>query len=310
MPGRWKILVAMIGAALGALLAWHFLSAKDVFHSTFQGRTLKEWNDQWWEVRHADNTTPAEDAEALAAIRGLCSNHLPALVAAMDYDPRPRERRMESALSWLPRWLSLRLYDGPLADRAEARSQVAEMALNALGPEAAPVLPQLQKLALTTNDYILRKAALTMVSTGTNGSPWVLAAMADQNSPRQFAALEAFVLTCFRLRTNADATAMPVLLRCLQSGNPRAIKLAAGGLGRAKMEPATTVPALVRLLSQPDPGTRLDVIYGLREFGELARPAVPDLLRACQDPSVGIRRAASNALEQIAPEVLTNAPAH
>ncbi|HWH71360.1 MAG TPA: hypothetical protein VNT26_18440 [Candidatus Sulfotelmatobacter sp.] len=47
----------------------------------------------------------------------------------------------------------------------------------------------------------------------------------------------------------------------------------------------------------------------MAEFHEKALPAVPALQRALADPKFETRRYITNALLQIAPEVLTNTPA-
>jgi hypothetical protein len=47
----------------------------------------------------------------------------------------------------------------------------------------------------------------------------------------------------------------------------------------------------------------------LAKFGTNALPALPTLTNSLADPVPDVREAATNAIKQIAPQVLTNAPA-
>ncbi len=60
---------------------------------------------------------------------------------------------------------------------------------------------------------------------------------------------------------------------------------------------------------QGRPLVRYHAHASLAKFADNARPAVPALLSNLQDPDTNLRTMTTNALLEIAPEVLTNAPA-
>jgi HEAT repeat protein len=77
-------------------------------------------------------------------------------------------------------------------------------------------------------------------------------------------------------------------------------------LGDLHLEPERAVPALTAGLEGKDSSLRSASAESLRWFYSDARPAVPALLRALDDPraDVELRMAAVITLQQIAPEVL------
>jgi HEAT repeat protein len=82
---------------------------------------------------------------------------------------------------------------------------------------------------------------------------------------------------------------------------------AADALGKLHIEPKKVVPALTLLLQDTSPAARYLAISGLGNFGTEARSAVPDITPFLESSDEGLRKAATDALRKIAPEVLTNA---
>jgi HEAT repeat protein len=62
------------------------------------------------------------------------------------------------------------------------------------------------------------------------------------------------------------------------------------------------VPALVELLSAPEPGVRMSAARSLGKLGPEGKPAIPALVRALNDPYEPTRTAAADALSKIDPE--------
>ncbi len=102
--------------------------------------------------------------------------------------------------------------------------------------------------------------------------------------------------------------AVPVLIQCLKDTNAGVASLGAYSLGKLKLEPDSVVPALTECLQDPRQQVRREAARALRAYGEQARPALPGLLNLLTAPDFLSRVSATNALLQIAPEVLTNAP--
>ena len=304
MPGRLKVVIALAGVALCTWLGWNSLRPRGVFERTYKGHTLGEWVAGWRVAGQQQD----RDRYRLA-ISALCSNDLPALVTALDYDPGPREHKIESRLSWLPGPIYSELIIGPLADHREECAEIAGGALKALGPEAASMIRRLDNLTSSSNHTVAAMAFLLMPHLETNGIRIVLSGMDDESSNRRLDALNAFLLIRNDFGTNYDDAASPALARCLQSKDLRMVATAASLLGAMKIAPTTSVPALIAALPGSKPATRVSVMQALGNYGESAKAAVPELLRACEDSKAYVREAATNALFQIAPETFPNTPA-
>ena len=106
----------------------------------------------------------------------------------------------------------------------------------------------------------------------------------------------------------ADAgPAVQVLLASLANTNPIVKRATIFALGRLKLEPELVLPALATNLNQADPRRRFEVVDMIKGFGpQQNNPALPELLQALNDSNWGVRHEVTNALEKIAPEVLTN----
>jgi HEAT repeats len=70
------------------------------------------------------------------------------------------------------------------------------------------------------------------------------------------------------------------------------------------------IPSLASCLHHTNGGVRLEAAKALGWLHEKASPAVPALREALDDRVIAVREAAVEALELIAPEVLTNGVAH
>jgi HEAT repeat protein len=104
--------------------------------------------------------------------------------------------------------------------------------------------------------------------------------------------------------------AIPLLVECLKDKDEMVAKEAAWSLGELQLEPNFVVPALI---SNADPSRPMPfsfALFALGEFGTNARAAVPLLTQAIRSDDEKVRSAATQALENIAPDLLTNAPSH
>jgi HEAT repeat protein len=64
--------------------------------------------------------------------------------------------------------------------------------------------------------------------------------------------------------------------------------------------------ALTNCLHHTNVVIRVEALNALRRIGERARPTIPAMREALDDRETAVKEAATNALEKIAPEVLTN----
>jgi hypothetical protein len=72
------------------------------------------------------------------------------------------------------------------------------------------------------------------------------------------------------------------------------------------IRPPFLIPALANCLHHTNNDVRVEAAKALGRLGEAARPAVPALKEALDVPVIAVQEAAIDALEKIAPEVLTN----
>lgn len=291
MRGRYKVLLAVLGMAAAVVFVfWLAARPRGVFAAKYQGQNLLYWAGQY---RHASDgpyggLREAREAkkDAATAIRALATNNLPELARALNHNFRPREERIEAATSWLPRGFRDWLIAGPLADHAEERSNAARFALVLLGPDAAPAIPEIEKLILGPDKVVAGKASyLVLPYLGTNSVPWLLTLMADENHPRRVNAMESFCIMASFTHTNTNPMALPILLRGLQSNHPDVVLYAAAALGSMQQEPVLCVPALTSALTNVNPQVRSTVNIALGKFHENARAALPGLVRTPAGPA-------------------------
>jgi HEAT repeat protein len=290
--GRVFITIAVV-AGLALLIGRRLGSAPTVFQTTYQGTNLQAWALDW----RNNEGNPIARARALAAIRVLSSNNLPALARALDYDPEPRLRRIES-LTPVPlrdwayaQWL--------LKDPRNERAIAATVALWALGVEAAPAVPQITNLMANTNSVIRWRALTVLPLLGSNGLSCLLTLLADEKYPHPADVAKALAFVHYDPGTNDQAMVIPVLAQCARDPDFGLAASAAATLGKIGLRPDISVPALIVAMTNPEPHARWSAIYALSKFGTNATVAIPALTRAFEDRVRDVREGATNTLREI-----------
>ncbi len=182
-----------------------------------------------------------------------------------------------------------------LGDDEEMRRQSATAVLYRIGQ---PALPFLRKALDHPKAWTRQHAAFAMgllKIADYRVIEVLFEALRDPDEHiRKFAKSALFVLS---------PAARDVLEQALLAKAPETRALAAGVLQRCG---AAAIPALRRVLRDPDEEVRIAAIMSLAHFGPQAHAARPDLLRALRDPSSRIRRAAQTALQALS----ANPPQH
>ncbi len=299
---RRQVIITIIAAIMCGIAGYHFTAPRGVFEVTYHGRDLAGWRDVWLHTR-----TP----ESLDAIRVICSNRLPELVAATDYEPYARYNLLNTRLSWLPAAPRERFILTVLKDQHLRHLEIACGAFIALGPEAAGAIPGLENLSRSTNDLIAMEAFQNLLHLGANGAASMVAALDDTNDQRRWNALKSVTYVNAAERTNLyNAGALPALARAVQSNKRRLVTPAMYGIARMAQDPDASVAAILPGMQNSDARVRNEAIGLLsRYFNTQARAAVPAVLKACDDPDLQVRKSATNFLRDVVPETLTNAPA-
>jgi HEAT repeat protein len=104
--------------------------------------------------------------------------------------------------------------------------------------------------------------------------------------------------------------AVPILLQGVSSTNVGKRYVAMRALGMIHSKPELVVPVLMKQLSDHagmvSSAHFITVVQALRNFGTNAKPAVPALIKAMDDPRPGMRATVISALKQSDPEVVVN----
>ena len=222
---------------------------------------------------------------------------------------------------------ALRLRDQDAAVRLDAATK-----LQALGPRAAPAIPQLSD-ALVDSVASVRHAVLNafgaMGDRAADAAGTVAILLGHEEMETQLLAADVLA------KIGAPGPSVAPLNRALNDDNPEVRAKCAhvlGGFGAASM---FAVPRLVRLadtdpegsvrsaaqealgkivpgerraeraaagLRSKDQATRLATAVSLSEMGNAGRPAIHELVRAFHDPDAGVRFAAATSATIIAPD--------
>jgi HEAT repeat protein len=138
--------------------------------------------------------------------------------------------------------------------------QAARKALAALGPDAAPAIPQLARM-------------LNEAGTG-NSAAWALVQIGTKS--------------------------LPVLLDALTNGNTNARMEVAGAIGWLREDAEEAIPGLVECMKDDDSGVRGNAIAALQAIPKRPEIAVPALIAALADPEASVHDNADTVLRKYA----------
>jgi len=156
--------------------------------ASYRGRGLSDWVDRY----QALDSRAFETGEVVDAIRHLGTNALPELVRRLGYDPAPRRKRASTLGRALPGFLRRRVFLQPLLiDQREFRANTATVALAVLGPEAGRALPELARLAISTNSPVVsRRAMRALTYVGDQGMAPLMVILNNRQHPYRVFAID------------------------------------------------------------------------------------------------------------------------
>jgi HEAT repeat protein len=196
----------------------------------------------------------------------------------------------------LPTWISQSWPVTSLLDPKVVPPIGVMYAFEALGPIAAPAIPDLaRRIALTKSPDKGYIALYALTSIGPAAEPTLMNVMSNLDE-------EGSLWAAIRINgfgTNARSL-IPWLVQNLQHTNSTVAVSSALSLGVLKLDPNLVVPALTTSLAAPSYQLRAYSATAVSRFGELARPALPALSKLLNDPDLTVRRAATNAIRAIA----------
>lgn len=238
----------------------------------------------------------------------------------------------EPAVPWLLKWAR---YQTPAwrwklerffgRDPRIQRREAVWFAFKILGPKAASAIPDLTQMLNNPTQTVVAKPLNALAHMGDRGFPPVLAVL---ETPRHPGRATAAAIVGDTVEWGANRLrAVPALVSCLRSDEYLLVALAESSLGKIAKDPAFQLPDLAKSLSTAT-GTNIDdtitslttlvvsqksperlriaSTMALGLMGKRAHDAVPALVRTLNDDDHVVQSAATNALRNIAPEVLTN----
>ena len=308
---NFLILIACLLAAL-VLVAVSFRNREP----HYKGHSLSYWVTLYGDTAWDEGGDP----KAREAISHIGTNALPFLLNWIRYEQQPSRVRT-AAISFFSRRVPKAITPESLVrwvceDKEKSKADGAVHAFYALGSQIRPALPELFRLMndrSSTNASPrfqlapCERAELALLySRNDDALPLFLAHIANTNAPNR--ASVAFLIGQYRLTTNAGP-ALAALVQCLMDNDREVRESAAEALSRGCLYPNTVVPALTNYLAESTNYIlRRRIIWVLGDIATQSRPAQPFLVAALQDPDASVRKQATNALLEIAPEILTNTP--
>jgi hypothetical protein len=246
--------------------------------------------------------------EASDAIRAIGTNALPVLVSWTELQVPDWRYNLAIGYSSFPGPIhSDSLADFFINQKATTRSFNSVFAFRILGTNASAAIPELSRFVMDTRNRDRRNAAHALAYIGGRDAlPPLLAALEDKTVPDIRRALIAGAMPHLNYRGPELTNAVPVMIACLCESNQFVPSLAATALGTFLFEPEQCVPALTKAAASPDYRVRRNAIRALGNFGCTDTNAIHAVSKALDDSHQDVRKEATNALQKIAPEVLTN----
>jgi hypothetical protein len=263
----------------------------------YHGHGLSWWVDQYGNFENP----PERRAEAKAALSAIGINAVPYLMSLMGgVDAKPPDTNDLNFRMWHRAWF-------------------AAASFSALGTNATPYIPEIKVLAANpTNGNVCVVAECALANMGPDGVAAAVDVIATPGLPQRGVLVQSSAvgqhlqppdaMTAVgqadpNFRTNSIRAA-PFLLKCLEDQDSRVQHWAVRLLSSS--DPTSMVSALTNFLAGSPPlAIRGQAVAALAKHGQDARLAVPFFLFRCSDSDPEIRTEATNALMQIAPEVLS-----
>ncbi len=283
---KWlKVAVPVLLVLVVAFAAWLLTRARE---PEYKGRSLSAWLEEYNRVALWDNNW--DNMPPTAAIRAMGTNCLPFLLSRIKHKPSRLTAKVVELVS-KQQLLKLPFY-------GMGRYRFASMAgLNALGPQAAPLCPEL--LALTKDPSASWYATMSLLAIGTSAIPFLEAACENTNQTGAEAVLMIAMM---------KATPPPYFswgrMKAPLNGKPILV------LGYA-VSPED-VREITKMLEHPSPAVRRASAEALGRYRgstytQVSKSAVPLLIKACRDTNEAVRISAAATLRLIDPEAAAEA---
>lgn len=287
---------------LALLLAINYVTKPRRNEPRYQGRTLTSWLKQLddGEAFGISSSRPlslsSSQLEAVAAIHAMGTNALPLLMEDLHARPTEESRRVRF-YRWsrqnLPDWINSTLFPSmDTTDEDRVRWRAAQ-GLSALGAQAKPALPELNRLLFTNFWHSsIKESAYALAAISPEGIEILTNAVQTNNEWSGMCAIWAL-----GQHPDTGTNCIPFLIQCTSSSSKGTAQGAIEVLGLFHTDAAHVIPVLTNLLSNPDMELSKRAANSLGRFGKQAAEALPLLQNMTNNPQ--LRDAAVQAIEQI-----------
>ncbi len=305
MGSKWRIKL-YIAFALIAVAIVLCPSSMPTKMPVYRGRTI----DQWYVEFAAPENPPEVRAPAEQVLREMGTNWTPSLIERFrDVQDSAIKLKLMS-LAGRQSWIKFSF------TTAAMRRESAMSEFVFWGPGTAAAVPELIKLSRDANADVaivaLRGLGIANVTATKPIIEPIIQAAASTNIPERQTAFLVICQVYQNWMNRPDATNVEsfpahavtaVLLAGVNDPNLQLRVLAIDKLRHLLLEPEVVVPVLAGLLQDRNATVRFSAVLALGDYGAAARPAVPALKTALQDPDKSITNQAAISLKKIEAEL-------
>jgi hypothetical protein len=282
---------------------------------TYQGKTLDAWLTQLEggttdsAIQYVRLSYTSNQIQAIIAIRAIGTNAIPRILEDLHAEESPSVSFLKEISATIRLKLRKPIPEIQDSTTAQVTRWKAALALDALGPTAAPHVLHSIPMRLTTNTFPAeaKEKAFVLVGMGPKG----LTLLTNLIGSRWWeGACISWAMAQHAEAATPDWT--PFLINIAKNraiGRNRYNSTAIWALGEIAQDPATTIPFLIECFTNGDTFASGVAATALGCFGPAASNAVPHLQQTLSDAKADkeVKRCASEALpkilgEQIEPE--------
>lgn len=290
---RRLLLWLALPVLLVVLAVWSWTPSRE---PSWEGRSLSSWLKDL-ESQNAGElgaTGEPKGVTAGRAIQGMGTNCLPFLLRRLDHSHLTPPEQLEIKLKEQLEEYDVKLPWDSTARHREQRWEAAAAAFKALGHQAAPVVPELQRWLCSTNSDHDFLAAWVLSYIHPEGTLALIAASTNRTIPRW-----RFLVGALEDLAPQHPEVFAAFLSMADHSDPEARAYAAYGLRRSEKETAATLPVFIRLLADPISSVRKNALLSLGNFEGDIRAAEPAVTTLVTDPDPEISKFAKDLLQKI-----------
>lgn len=278
---------------LMALAVWSWAPREP----SWEGRSLSEWLIDLEPDRNGKMGAVGEQNATAAklAIRGMGTNCISFLLRRIDYLEPTWLDRLVAKLEAQLRNHGVRIpWKTAEPDHLGERMNAIILAMNALGHEAAPIVPQLQGWLASDNEDKGYAAAGMLPYIHPEGTAVLISAYTNPAMPARFT-----IRLALPHAARMHPEVMPVFLGMASHPHPAIREDTSFLLQNCEKHAPLVLPVLIRLLGDPVSSVRETTIHTLTHFKADVSAAVPALMALTTDPDPEISSKAKALLLKI-----------